>query len=403
MILKLKSRAGSMRGIMLNRLDSSLVTTDVPIEEWLRLVHEADDKSAQEGLRQIYRNNYPTQAEFIFTAGCELECAHCIYPPDYVKYNASISTKEWVEIAEQLLNELKIQTFVYGGRSLTRGGVEFLKTLREKAPHAHIGLIDNGMSINRFREELAEIKLDWIDISLDGIEHDHDIQRAKKGSFRQALESALWLKEQRIAPKVNILTCLTTINRNSVIPMIREVNQLGFKNFFITPVTVYDGYRPKRSLVVSNAEFAHFIQELEAAVPELNDSWVELNIFDVEYMEYIGTEYRELWESFAPQHDCLERVMSSGDNDFRVHYYPSSLSGVTEFIINSNGNVILPKVMAKNKMTENDIKGSLLEMKSYDIVQNFPGSEQFNFHGLEMINEKRIFKAILEKYDANVK
>jgi len=368
-----------------------------PVKEWKRLLHTENDKSVQDGLRRIYRNNYPTQAEIIFTPGCDSNCVHCIYPPDYAKKNSSIPVDKWLKIAEQLVEQLNIQTFVYSGRVITKDGIQFLKALREAVPSAQIGLIDNGLSIKKYYNELAGLGLDWIDISLDGLERDHDIQRAQKGSFQQALEGALWLKEQKIVPKVSILTCLTTINRNSVIPMIREVNSFGFKNFFITPVTVCNGYRPDRSLVVSGAEFSDFIQELEAAVPQLDDSWVELTVFDVEYMASIGTGYLNFWNDFLPQYDCLAKTMRHGDNDFRIHYYPSSLSGVTECIVNSDGNVILPKVMAKDEMGQKDIKGSLLDSDAIDIIKNFPDSEQFRQHDLDFASEKRVFTTFMEK------
>lgn len=367
-----------------------------PIDQWMSLIHSADNQDALEGLRQIYRDNYPTQGELIFTGACEFECAHCIYPPDYAKANRSLPVEQWERIFQGLMTDLGIDTFVYGGRSVTQRGIKLLSRLRKLAPDARIGLIDNGISLLRFREQLAELRLDWIDISLDGLERDHDVQRGREGSFHQGLESALWLKEHAVAPKVNILTCLTTINRHSVIPMIREVNALGFKNFFITPVTVLDGYRPDPSLMVSGSEFSDFVKELEDAVPELDDAWVELNIFAVDYMQYIGENYSRLWNALTPQGDCLERKSSHNGNDFAVHYYPSSLTGVRELIMNTNGDVISPKVMAKGVIPQQDSAGSLLQKSALDIVRDIPASDVLDFYWKEFLDEKHSLRNLLE-------
>lgn len=190
-----------------------------------------DDTKALEGLRGIYKDNIPIHSEFVVSAGCYHSCAHCIYPPDYDQYTTELPPSTWLEIALQLIRTLNMKTFVYSGRSLTSTGVQFLADLRKAEPDIQIGVIDNGHTCLEFREELAQIHPDWIDISLDGLEPDHDRQRRKTGSYRQALSSAMWFKENSISPKVNILTCLTTINRDSVLHMIREVNGLGFKIF----------------------------------------------------------------------------------------------------------------------------------------------------------------------------
>lgn len=365
-----------------------------PIDQWIKLIHLVDNQDALEGLRQIYRDNYPTQGELIFTGACEFECAHCIYPPDYAKANRNLPVEQWEKIFQGLMTELGIDTFVYGGRSVTQRGIELLSRLRKLAPDACIGLIDNGVSMFRFREQLAELRLDWIDISLDGLEHDHDIQRGREGSFRQGLESALWLKERAVAPKVNILTCLTTINRHSVIPMIREVNALGFKNFFISPVTVVDGFRPDHSLMVTGTEFTDFIKELENAVPELDDAWVELNIFAAEYMRFIADSYPQLWDRLESQRDSFAMDMQQNGNDFIMHYYPSSLTGVRELILNTNGDVIFPKVVAKGVIPQQDIAGSLLDRSALDVVRGIPKSDQFAFYWKEFLAEKQLLKKV---------
>lgn len=368
-----------------------------PIERWLDMIGSPDADNGLRELRAIYRDHYPTQGELIFTGACEFECLHCVYPPDYARANRNISLEEWETILEGLRG-LGLESFVYGGRSVTRAGVRLLKAIRRSYPEARIGLIDNGISMVPFREDIAALQFDWIDISLDGLENDHDIQRGRKGSFQEGLKGALWLKQEKVAPKVNILTCLTTINRNSVISMIRQINAQGFKNFFVTPVTIVKDHRPDEGLMVAGAAFTDFIRELEDAIPTLDDAWIELNMFGVEYVSSIIDHYPDLWKNFRPDRDRLSWRMSENSNELTISYYPSSLTGVREFIVNTNGDVIFPKVMAKGRIPEQEIAGSLLERDALNIVRQLPDSQQFAFYCNEFVDEQRTLEVVKWRY-----
>lgn len=358
-----------------------------PVDRWLDMIY-APEEDSLESLRAIYRDYYPTQCEFIFTGACEFQCRHCIYPPDYARFNRNISLAEWEKIITGV-RDVGIDTFVYGGRSVTRAGIELLKLIRGTFPKARIGLIDNGVSMAPLREEVTALGLDWIDISLDGLEHDHDLQRGRKGSFQEGLQGALWLKEHGAAPKVNILTCPTTINRKSIIPMIKEVNALGFKNFFVTPVTIVKNHRPDAELMLRGEEFATLIWELEQTLESLDDAWVELNIFEVGYVSHILEYYPELWKRFRGEREHLVWKQTRKGNELLINYYPSSLTGVREFIVNTNGDAIFPKVMAEGNIPEQGVIGSLLEKSALELVKQLPDSPRFEFYHNEFLNEQR--------------
>ena len=361
-----------------------------PVDRWLDMIYSYEEDSL-ESLRAIYRDHYPTQGELIFTGACEFQCRHCIYPPDYARFNRNISLTEWEKIIIGF-RDVGIDTFVYGGRSVTSAGIRLLKLMRGMFPEARIGLIDNGVSMAPLREEVAALGLDWIDISLDGLEHDHDLQRGRKGSFQEGLQGALWLKEHEAAPKVNILTCLTTINRKSIIPMIKELNTLGFKNFFIAPVTIVKNHRPDTELMLSGAEFATVIRELEQALENLDDAWIELNIFDVEYVSHLLEYYPELWKGFRSERERLIWEQTKNGNELVINYYPFSLTGVRELIVNTNGNAIFPKVMAGGKILEQGIIGSLLAKSVLELVKQLPDSAHFEFYHNEFLNEQRAIR-----------
>ena len=376
-----------------------MVTADTPqpIERWRKALQVRPNQALEE-IRAAYRDHWPTQGELIFTGACEFQCQHCIYPPSYAQLNRGLAVEEWDRILQDMSQKLGIQTFVYGGRSVTANGLEVLARLRERLPEAHIGLIDNGISMLPRRNLLAEVRPDWIDISLDGQEQDHDVQRRSVGSFRAGLEGALWLVRNGVAPKVNILTCLTTLNRNSVIPMIRDLNGMGFKNFFITPVTVVDGVRPLPQLRLPAEEFAVFIAELRAALGQLDDAWVEVNLFSVTYAEYVARFLPDIWSQFVSDRDSLswyERSPDSeerGASEFFIRYYPSSLTGTREFIVNTNGDVIVPTSMVAGRIEEKHVLGNLLRQAAVGVVEGLPDSAKFSFYEQEFLHEQDMLR-----------
>ena len=365
-----------------------------PIMRW-RAAMAGSQEQAFAQLRTAYQESWPTQGELIFTGACEFACQHCIYAPSFTKHNRGLSTEAWGRVIGDMGDGLGINTFVYGGRSVTSDGIDVLTQLRKRKPDAHIGLIDNGISMLPVRERLAELVPDWIDISLDGEEKEHDLQRGRNGSYRAGFEGALWLVRNGVAPKVNILSCLTTINQHSIIPMIRELNERGFKNFFITPVTIVDGTRPSFGLQLSDEELAVFVDRLRTALDLFDDAWVEINLFSATYAENIARLMPEIWRRFSPDRDGLvwrEENAAQSETELFIRYNPVSLTGTRELIVNTNGDVIVPKSMAQGKVAQHDVVGNLLRNHAQKIVEGLPLSPAFDFYWQEFMCEKSLLK-----------
>ncbi len=367
-----------------------------PIAEWRTAIFE-DSAAAQVRLAATYACHRPTLGELIFTGNCSFKCEHCIYAPSFAKFNEGLTAEDWRGILADLVGGLGIGTYVYGGRSLTDEGLTVLAQLRKASPAVRIGLIDNGISMLPVRDRLFEVEADWIDISLDGTEADHDRQRGRPGSFAAGLDGAQWLVRNGAAPKVNILTCLTSINRHSVVPMIRDLHARGFRNFFVTAVTVVDSVRPSQDLRLPAHEFAAFAKELRTASLELDEAWVELGMFAPEYASHLAEEWPELWQAMTPDHDTLtfhELVRLSG-TDFFVRYYPNSLTGTRELIVNTNGDVIVPQSMAYGQIDGKDVVGSLRSGSARSLVQRLPQSSSFDFYLKELNRERDLLRRYL--------
>ena len=364
-----------------------------PIQHWLAAMMGHPDQASGH-LQAAYRDNWPTQGELIFTGACEFTCQHCIYPPSFAKYNRPMSAENWKPLLADIHNELGINTFVYGGRSVTADGIDVLAWLRSRFPSVRIGLIDNGISMLPVRERIREVRADWLDVSLDGQEDAHDRQRRRNGSYREGLEGALWLMREGMAPKVNILSCLTRLNRHSIIPMIRDLNAEGFKNFFIIPITLVQGTHLSPELALSAVELTQFIHELRSNLGSLDDAWVEISMFSANYAQAVAMMIPDMWQEFEPERDGLvwrDEPTHSG-TDFFVWYYPTSLTGTRELIVNTKGDVIVPKSMAYGKVAQDQILGNLLHTRGCDLLEQVPDTPAFGFYRCELDNELNTLK-----------
>lgn len=370
------------------------------IEPWREALHAAEPTDGRI-LADIYHAFPPTQGELIFTGACSFQCAHCIYPPSFARNNRSLEIGEWKNILQALVRDVGIRTFVYGGRSLNADGVEVMASLRSRVPDAHIGMIDNGISMLPHLDGLRAVRADWIDVSLDGLAEDHDRQRGRLGSFAEGLRGAMRLKEEGFAPRVNILTCLTTLNYRSVCDMIRQVNALGFKNFFVVPITLGDGVGPAPELRLSRVQLAAFITELRHMVPDLDDAWVELLLFSADYAADLASALPDLWEAHETGRDELfwdmGEIYGAGNavSPLFIRYYPLSLTGVRELIVNTNGDVIVPKSMAYGKVPQKAVLGNLLHESAGDLLASFPERRGFASYQAELRKEAALLRSVV--------
>jgi MoaA/NifB/PqqE/SkfB family radical SAM enzyme len=369
------------------------------IEPWREALHA--ESTGGRILADIYQAFPPTQGELIFTGACSFQCAHCIYPPSFARNNRSLAIAEWENVLAALARDVGIRTFVYGGRSLNADGVKVMAFLRAKMPDAYIGMIDNGISMLPHLDGLRAVRADWFDVSLDGLAENHDRQRGQSGSFAEGLRGAMRLKEEGFASRVNILTCLTTLNHRSVCDMIRQVNALGFKNFFVIPITLGDGVGPSPELRLSREQLAAFIAELRHMVPELDDAWVELLLFSADYAVDLASTLPDLWKCHEAGRDELfwdiRKIYGARNavNPLFIRYYPLSLTGVRELIVNTNGDVIVPKSMAYGKVPQKGVLGNLLHESPGDLLASFPERLGFLFYQAELRKEAALLRSVL--------
>lgn len=363
-----------------------------PIDMWKELINsKSNEQEMRMRLEEIYRNNRPFIAEIIMNSSCPNRCLHCIYAPDYERYNRNMSMSDWKTAFRIIHNKLGFKRFIFDGRGFSKESIQAIRYLKESFEGIKLGLIMDAVSAEPYIEDLIEYPPDWLDVSVDGLEKEHDRQRNHEGAYRKTIDALIRLKESQAFEKINILTCLTTINIESVSDMMDYLNTKGFKNFFVTPVSILSGYRPDKNLQPTDLEFIRFLDELIGATTILSDSWVEVDIYDAQFSGAIKRLRPEIFKEFKCENDHLEMVQKLDGNEIHVCYFPSSLIGTREFIVNSDGTIIPPKVMAMGKIPSNLIMGNVLHL---DDAKHFFGKltehEVFSIFARELIEERAL-------------
>lgn len=367
-----------------------------PIENWKEIINsESNEQKVKVRLEEIYRNNSPFIAEIIMNSHCSGNCLHCIYAHDYSLYNRNISLEKWKDALNNIYKKLSMSQFIFSGRTLTKECIQALRFLKEEFEDTKTGLITDGISVEPFIGELIASPPDWVDVSVDGIEKDHDRQRHFVGAYRKTINALIHLMESGAFKKINILTCLTTLNIESVIKMIKDLNAKGFKNFFITPVSIMEGYRPDPDLQVKEEAFIHWLDELMATTKSLSDSWIEVDLYDARYFSAIKKMSPGLFHSFVMKNYYLEAVKIYKKNEIHLCYFPASIAGIRELTVNSDGNILPPKVMAMGGIPQDFVMGNVLEqLQDWSFPDNAHGKRAFSKFLEELMEEKRLLNPL---------
>jgi hypothetical protein len=128
---------------------------------------------------------------------------------------------------------------------------------------------------------------------------------------------------------------------------------------------------------------------------KFDDTWIELNIFELNYMQELTKSDPGFTQGFIENNECLTLDYHYKNNDFFIHYHPLSLNGLFEMIINCNGDLIMPVAMRKSKIDNEDITGNFVSEEALVIIEN--KKNNIDFFIKELLKEKEILKKSFHK------
>ena len=179
---------------------------------------------------------FPLEVSYFVNNVCNLHCKHCYV--NYERHTGNLGLDEWRSIFETLI-ECGGRTFGNVGmepllsRRNTFDLLEFFAEKRQEYEDLRFGMVTNGIHLtSATAEELVEIGIDYLDVSVDG-QKSHDFIRGP-GQYELVLKNLAALPDP-LKEKVFISFNLNRITKDGLMPMVNELRDIGIRNFLISP------------------------------------------------------------------------------------------------------------------------------------------------------------------------
>ncbi len=299
---------------------------------WARVALDGKEDS---GVLRHMLNEQPRLLSVVFERTCNLSCRHCVYPD--AKSSASLSKQ--AKLHDTVVNAVRQMpadsSMIHVGRIFRPEHLRTLKAARLARSDMGIGMIDNG-SFGKHVPLIRDgaFRFDWLDISVDGNEQAHNVQRQNAKAYAVAREGIRLGRE--VADKVTSLMTLTSLNYSTV----REVGESllvsgEVDEYHFTPMTPY---RPvNMPIEMSPADFRVAFEQI-AQLTSLEPGKVFLRLYRIQDIiklaEAVG--HQKVWNAMDQGLVDLGRIIFYIDN-VEVTYYPLSIWPQEEVVIDADG------------------------------------------------------------------
>lgn len=164
---------------------------------------------------------------------CNLRCKHCYVGAKDIEEDVDLNRWKSV-INECIANNVKIIGIVGKEPLLTPSKTfSLINYIKQKSPNIIVGFVTNGILLPKYSNIISKIDMDYIDISIDGLEREHDFIRGG-GNFQKTLNGIKSLIKSGFS-KDKIFLSITLTNRANLKKIISFFDKEGLTNFVISP------------------------------------------------------------------------------------------------------------------------------------------------------------------------
>lgn len=173
------------------------------------------------------------------TERCNLHCKHCYSDPALLKNELSL--QELIGILNQYVEQIEkwelpkraVRISFTGGEPFIRKDFfDLLEKCYENRNITQYGILTNGTLLNRsIIKKLKDLKVDYIQVSLEGTKKTNDYIRGK-GTFEKIIRAIKLLREERISISISMTVSKTNIQDvPAVINLAKDlkINFLGIR------------------------------------------------------------------------------------------------------------------------------------------------------------------------------
>ena len=156
------------------------------------------------------------RASLILTWGCTSRCSSCTVWKRPLDSAAELTLEEWLETARKLVSRGVRIVELFGGDVFLRKDVLIPLARELKSLGCTIHIPTNCNLIDHNTAKAMVDNLDFLYLSVDGIEDLHDHIRGIRGTFNKVINALELLREERGNRNRPVLICNTTVSRYNV-------------------------------------------------------------------------------------------------------------------------------------------------------------------------------------------
>lgn len=241
----------------------------------------------------------PTHLSIELTNLCQLKCIHCFNSSGLAREN-EISIEEIIRVSNFFLEIGTSTFFLTGGEPLLKKGIENLLVFLGKRALS-VTLATNGFNLkNSVLDILKQYPNIGVQISLDGLEKNHDFIRGVKGAFNKTINNIKKLTENGIS--VSISYTMNDFNKDDIDGLIELCKNIGCIGVSIG-LTSNAGRAKENQIptkiaksfanILANSHKKYTTEDFQVGL-DICEKKLEVIINSIEYPNKCGAGYKEL-------------------------------------------------------------------------------------------------------------
>lgn len=161
------------------------------------------------------------------TDRCNLRCTYCMPENgiNFAKKNTLLTIDELIRLSNLMIAEGVDKIRITGGEPFVRKDImQLLRSLRSNKKLKNLSITTNATLIGPYIEELKEIGIDHINVSLDGVDAESFKHITRRNQFETVYENLIKLVEADFDIKINCVV-MNGQNTDQIIPMLETLTK----------------------------------------------------------------------------------------------------------------------------------------------------------------------------------
>jgi len=257
----------------------------------------------------------PITTTLVVNNSCNLSCAHCYLRVKELTATA-LNENEWKKVIDSV-STVDNSLICLSGKEVFLGNIgarllSYLSEIKKQSKSLYrIGLITNGTLVHKHKENLLEAQPSYFDISVDGLESDHDAVRGH-GALAKTLPNVEWAA-QTFNHNFFVSHTLQKQNYNKLKEIVSFLSEKGVTNIscgFYRPLSYTN-----KSLVLSEGEIDEIFAGLSSLseIPDLDRQTKILFDLDTIQLTALKSFIKSKW--FVPKN-----IQKDANGEYFIEY-----------------------------------------------------------------------------------